>query len=139
MKRQRVNTRKESTKAELNFDLNQQEVAVVIGDKMREKEIRRLIIKHNGQARVIDAFYKQSNLIEHFSNELAHSEIVIMVQNYCKHATSKALRKIIADTNKKFGISNSAGLQSIEQAIYRADKGIKAYENSATTIDYPTK
>lgn len=97
-----------------------------------------MIIKHNGKARIVDAFYLQSNRMEHFSNELAHSDIVVIVQNYCKHATSKTITTIISKENKKFGIANSAGLQTIAQAIYRADQGIKSYENSSSTIDYPT-
>lgn len=119
--------------------MHQQTVGVVIGDRLREKEIRRVIIRHNGRAQTIDAFYKQSNLIEHFTNELAHCDIVVMVQNYCKHATSKAITSIISQTDKKFGIANSAGLQNIEQAIYRADQGMPAYENSSSTIKYPTE
>lgn len=106
---------------------------------MREHELKHLVGKHHGQLKMIDAFYRQSNLTEHFKNELSDCNIVIMVQNLCKHATSKAITSIMSKSDQKFAIANAAGLQLIEQAIYRADQGLPAYENSQSTINYPTK
>lgn len=121
------------------FDLHGQTVAVVIGNGMREKAITKMVRAHHGQAKVVDAFYRQSDIAQHFRNELADADIVVMVQNYMKHITSKTITTIASAENKKFAISNGGGLQSIEQAIYRADAGIKAYENSSSSVDYPTK
>lgn len=121
------------------FDLHGQTVAVVIGNAMREQAITKLVRTHHGQAKVVDAFYRQSDIEQHFRNELSDADIVVMVQNYMKHITSKTITSIASAENKKFAISNGGGLQSIEQAIYRADAGIKAYENSSSSIDYPTE
>ena len=111
---------------------------MVIGKGMREQAITKLIHDHHGQAKIVDAFYRQSDLVQHFRNELNNADIVVMVQNYMKHSTSKTITSIASAENKKFAISNGGGLQSIEQAIYRADAGIKAYENSSSSVDYPT-
>lgn len=120
------------------FDLHGQTVAVVIGNGMREQAITKMVRTHHGRAKVVDAFYRQSDIEQHFRNELADADIVVMIQNYMKHITSKTITTIASAENKKFAISNGGGLQSIEQAIYRADAGIKAYENSSSSVDYPT-
>lgn len=111
----------------------------MIGKGLRSKEINRIVSKHHGHTKIVDAFYHQTNLYEHFDKELKDADIVVMVQNYCKHATSKTITSIATKKDKNFAIANSGGLQSIEQAIYRADQGIKSYENSSSTIYYPTK
>lgn len=138
-KRVKAKSNKPAKKPRLAFNLHHQTVAVVIGKGMREQAITKLIHDHHGQAKIVDAFYRQSDLVQHFRNELSDADIVVMVQNYMKHITSKTITSIASAENKKFAISNGGGLQSIEQAIYRADAGIKAYENSSSSVDYPTK
>lgn len=143
MSQQWVVATKKATKAvkkpQLAFNLHGQTVAVVIGKGLREHEITKMIANHHGHTIVVDAFYHQKDRYQHFNNELRTADIIIMVQNYMKHATSKTITDVASRNNKKFAISKSGGLQSIEQAIYRADQGIKAYENSSSSIDYPTK
>lgn len=119
--------------------MHEQTVAVVVGDNIRHNEITKLIAAHHGKCKIINAFYHRRNRIQHFNHELRDADIIIMIQNYMKHATSKSITNVASSKHKKFAIANSAGLQSIEQAIYRADKDIKAYENSSSTIDYPMK
>ena len=133
------NTKKTTSKkvtADLDFDLNDQVVNVIIGDDTRKQEIIDLIKLHHGIPKVTDAFIRQ-DVNQILENALSKADIAIMVQNLNKHNTSKALSLIIKSKDIKFAISNSAGLQSIERAIYRADRGLPAYETSSYNIDYP--
>lgn len=98
-----------------------------------------MIQEHNGHALITDAFFHRSNSEAHFTNQLADSDIAVMVQNYNKHHTSKLITDICSDHQIKFAIANSLGLQSIEQAIYRAYIGLPSYEPNGTIIDYPVK
>lgn len=123
--------------AQLDFDLHQQVVNIIVGERMRYQQYSKLIKEHNGTPVVTEAFVHQSNNRSYFENQLKNSDIVILVQNYNKHNTSKTITSICNQNHQKFAISNSLGLQSIEQAIYRADQTLPAYEPVNSTIDYP--
>lgn len=123
----------------LDFDLHDQLVAVVIGGSGRQQEITDLIHAHHGGVKIIDAFYRQTNRTQHFENEIKDADILIMIQNQMKHGTSKTITTVASRYDINFAIAKSGGLQAIEQAIYRADKGIKSYEASGSTINYPIK
>lgn len=123
----------------LDFDLHQQTVAIIVGDKQREDELQKLVASHNGKATTIDAFYHQNSPERYFEQQLSNTDIVILVQNYNKHNTSKYVLKNVRNYNLKFAITNSLGITSVEQALYRADNGLEAYEPSGSTIKYPTK
>ena len=120
----------------LDFDLKAQTVAVVMGDaNTRQQQITQLIDEHNGHALLIDAF-KHSNSASFYNQQLSQTDIVVMVQNQNKHATSKALSKAVKQYNLKMAIANGGGLQQIERAMYRAVKGLPAFE-SGNLITYP--
>lgn len=123
----------------LDFDLHNQLVAVVIGGSGRQQEITDLIHAHHGRVKIIDAFYRQTNRTQHFENEIKNADILIMIQNQMKHGTSKTITTIASRYDINFAIAKSGGLQAIEQAVYRADQGIKSYEASGSTINYPIK
>lgn len=120
----------------LDFDLKAQTVAVVMGDaNTRQQQITQLIDEHNGHALLIDAF-KHSNSASFYNQQLSQTDIVVMVQNQNKHATSKALSKAVKQYDLKMAIANGGGLQQIERAMYRAVKGLPAFE-SGNLITYP--
>lgn len=123
----------------LDFDLHDQLVAVVIGGSGRQQEITDLIHAHHGRVKIIDAFYRQTNRTQHFENEIKDANILIMIQNQMKHGTSKTITAVASRYDINFAIAKSGGLQAIEQAVYRADQGIKSYEASGSTISYPIK
>lgn len=125
---------KEESVTTLNFDLHGRSVAVVIGNELRSQEIQKMVGEHHGRCKVIDAF-KFSDTESFYKHALKRADITVMVQNLNKHSTSKALRKYA----KRLAIADSAGLSSIERAIYRAMHGLPAYETSTQPIAYPVK
>lgn len=125
---------KEESITTLNFDLHGRSVAVVIGNELRSQEIQKMVGEHHGRCKVIDAF-KFSDTESFYKHALKRADVTVMVQNLNKHSTSKALRKYA----KRLAIADSAGLSSIERAIYRAMHGLPAYETSTQPIAYPVK
>lgn len=124
---------KEESVTTLNFDLHGRSV-VVIGNELRSQEIQKMVGEHHGRCKVIDAF-KFSDTESFYKHALKRADVTVMVQNLNKHSTSKALRKYA----KRLAIADSAGLSSIERAIYRAMHGLPAYETSTQPIAYPVK
>lgn len=122
--------------ATIDFNLKGKKVAVVIGNEVRSTLIKKMISAHNGSGKVIDAF-KYSNVNKYWRKELRHVDIVVMVQNLNTHATSKTMQKYVKQFNLGFAIADSAGVLSIERAVYRAFKGLPAYETSTQPIIYP--
>ncbi|MFV4891131.1 DUF2325 domain-containing protein [Lactobacillus delbrueckii] len=125
---------KEESITTLNFDLHGRSVVVVIGNELRSQEIQKMVGEHHGRCKVIDAF-KFSDTESFYKHALKRADVTVMVQNLNKHSTSKALRKYA----KRLAITDSAGLSSIERAIYRAMHGLPAYETSTQPIAYPVK
>lgn len=125
---------KEESVTTLNFDLHGRSVVVVIGNELRSQEIQKMVGEHHGRCKVIDAF-KFSDTESFYKHALKRADVTVMVQNLNKHSTSKALRKYA----KRLAIADSAGLSSIERAIYRAMHGLPAYETSTQPIAYPVK
>lgn len=131
-------TESQDFEPDLDYDLKGQTVNIIIGGNVREQEINDLIKAHNGIPEVTDAFIHQ-DVNKTLEDALNQADIAIMVQNLNKHSTSKALSLVVKSQKLKFAISNSAGLQSIERAIYRADRGLPAYEPTGYQINYPIK
>ena len=129
---------KDDIVSNLDYDLDGQVVDVVIGNRQRAQEITKMIESHNGDAKITDAFYIQTNNIAHFTKEFANVDIIVMVQNLTKHSTSYAIKRVLRP-DQRFAISDSAGLQSIDRAIYRADNDLGARETQRNDIDYPIK
>lgn len=120
----------------LDFNLRGKQVIVVIGNEVRSPLLNKMISAHGGRGRVVDAF-KFSNVNKYWKKELRHADIVVMVQNLNTHATSKTLQKYVKQFNLGFAIADSAGILSVERAIYRAYEGLPAYETSTQPIVYP--
>ncbi|MDD6407986.1 MAG: DUF2325 domain-containing protein [Lactobacillus equicursoris] len=118
------------------YTLNGKKVTVVIGNEIRSTVVNSLISAHNGKGNVVDAF-KFSNVDKFYKKALRHTDLVVMVQNLNKHATSKTLQKYVKKYKLRFAIADSAGLSSIERAIYRAYKGLPAYETTNQPVEYP--
>lgn len=124
--------------ATLKYNLRGKTVAIVIGDAMRETELKQLLKEHNGRLFLIDAF-KHANSSTFYDHQLKNGvDYIVMVQNQNKHATSKALNKAAKKYNINMAIADGGGIQQIERAIYRAQNNLPAYESNID-IDYPTK
>ena len=83
---------------------------------------------------MIDGFQKTPLAYE---LALTKSDLIILIQNYSKHLTSNAVFNFAKKNNIPIAISQSAGLQSVERAIYRALNGYAAHETSSADVDYP--
>ena len=127
-------TKNKSVTATIDFDLDGQTVSIIAGDKIREKEYQKLIELHNGELNMIDGFQKTPLTYE---LRLTKSDLIILIQNYSKHLTSNAVFNFAKKNKIPIAISQSAGLQSVERAIYRALKGYAAHETSSADVDYP--
>lgn len=127
----------ESVSVDLDFDLKQQTVGIVVGDEIREHQYQELLDQHHGKLLMINAFQKHVNNSSYFDNAVSKCDIIILVQNYNKHNASGNVLTAVKNYDKKFAIANSAGIQSIERAIYRADQGLAAYEPATSSINYP--
>ncbi|WP_260209771.1 hypothetical protein [Lactiplantibacillus pentosus] len=109
----------------LDFDLKAQTVAVVMGDaNTRQQQITQLIDEHNGHALLIDAF-KHSNSASFYNQQLSQTDIVVMVQNQNKHATSKALSKAVKQYDLKMAIANGG---AYNKSNGRCIVPLKAYQ-----------
>ena len=129
-------TKNKSVTTTIDFDLNGQTVSIVAGDNIREKEYQELIELHDGELNMIDGFQK-TPLAYELALTKSKSDLIILVQNYSKHLTSNSVFNFAKRNKIPIAISQSAGLQSIERAIYRALKGYAAHETSSADIDYP--
>ena len=129
-------TKNKSVTTTIDFNLDGQTVSIVAGDNIREKEYQKLIELHNGKFNIIDGFQK-TPLAYELALTKTKSDLIILVQNYSKHLTSNSIFNFAKRNKIPIAISQSAGLQSIERAIYRALKGYAAHETSSADIDYP--
>lgn len=120
----------------LDFDLHEKTVAIVMGDVgTRRTQITQLIDEHNGHTLLIDAF-KHSNSTNFYYRQIGQADLVVMIQNQNKHATSKTLNKAVKHYGIKMTIADGGGLQQIERAVYRGIADLPAYE-SGNPISYP--
>lgn len=129
-------TKNKSVTTTIDFDLDGQTVSIVAGDNIREKEYQKLIELHNGELNMIDGFQK-TPLAYELALTKSKSDLIILVQNYSKHLTSNSIFNFAKRNKIPIAISQSAGLQSIERAIYRALNGYAAHETSSADVDYP--
>lgn len=129
-------TKNKNVTTTINFDLAGQIVSVIAGDKIREKEYQKLIELHNGELNMIDGFQK-TPLAYELALTKSKSDLIILVQNYSKHLTSNSIFNFAKRNKIPIAISQSAGLQSVERAVYRALNGYAAHETSSADVDYP--
>lgn len=126
-------------KALINYNLENKTVAIVAGDLIRHQSYIKLIKAHHGKPKMIDAFYHHKKAYKYYSSKLHKANLIIMIQNYTKHNTSYAIAQVIKKTNQSFAVANSAGLQAVDRAIYRALNNLPAYDNVNGNVVYPTK
>lgn len=110
----------------IEFDLEGRTVGIVVGRELYRDKYEAIIEAHNGKMLMVDAFYHRRDPENYFSRRLSEADYVVMVQNQNKHNTSYALAKI-KDQFQGFAVAkNLTGIQ-VEQAIYRAVKGLPAF------------
>lgn len=116
----------------LDMDLHFQRVGIAIGDNQNEAMFEGIVSRYNGIPIPIDAFQGKKKLLE---NQIKDLDIVILVTAFAAHDSTWNIREFASKYHVKFAVSSSKGFQSFERALYRAEKGLPAYEGNQT-IEY---
>lgn len=120
--------------AKLDMDLHFQHVGIAIGDNQNESMLESIVKRYNGIPIPIDAFQGKKKIIE---NQVKDLDIVILVTAFAAHDSTWNIREFVSKYHVKFAVSSSKGYQAFERALYRAEKGLPAYEGNQA-IEYKT-
>ena len=126
----------ESKKADLPklaMNLHYQRVGIAIGNNQNEAMLEGIVNRYGGIPIPIDAFQGKKKVIE---NQIKDLDIVILVTAYAAHDSTWNISEFASKYQIKFAVSSSKGYQAFERALYRAEKGLPAYEgNQAVSYD----
>ncbi|BDR60708.1 DUF2325 domain-containing protein [Lactobacillus xylocopicola] len=116
----------------LDLDLHYQRVGIAVGNNQNEAILEGVVRRYHGLPFAIDAFQGKRKVIE---QQLKDLDIVILVTAFAAHDSTWNISEYASKYNIKFAVSSSKGYQAFERALYRAEKGLPAYEGNQT-IDY---
>lgn len=116
----------------LDLDLHYQRVGIAIGDHQNESFLESIVTRYHGIPIPIDAFEGKRKLME---NQIKRLDLVILVTAFAAHDATWNINEFASKYGVKFAVSSSKGYQSFERALYRAEKGLPAYEGTQS-IDY---
>lgn len=133
----KVKKTSEAEKSTLKFDLEGKTVALIVGDPKSfvSDGIRKMIEEHDGALIELDAF-KRAGRQSYFDKKF---DLAVTVQTLNSHETSEVVMKMLNDENVPRAIATTCSVQAVERAVYRALKGLPAYETTTVNIDYPVK
>ena len=134
---QTIGTKKKKSTAEskkddlpkLAMDLHYQRVGIAIGNNQNEAMLEGIINRYNGIPIPVDAFQGRKKVIE---NQIKDLDIVILVTAFAAHDSTWNISEFASKYHIKFAVSSSKGYQAFERALYRAEKGLPAYEGNQT-------
>lgn len=133
IKKKKVKSDKtEEELARLDLDLHYERVGIAVGDNQNEAILEGIVKSYHGIPFAIDAFQGKKKVIE---NQIKDLDIVILVTAFAAHDSTWNIREFASKYHVKFAVSSSKGFQSFERALYRAEKGLPAYEGNQT-IEY---
>ena len=132
-----IGTKKKKSTAEskkvdlpkLAMDLHYQRVGIAIGNNQNEAMLEGIVNRYGGIPIPIDAFQGRKKVIE---NQIKDLDIVILVTAFAAHDSTWNIREFASKYHIKFAVSSSKGYQAFERALYRAEKGLPAYEGNQT-------
>ncbi|MDF7672936.1 DUF2325 domain-containing protein [Lactobacillus sp. ESL0701] len=125
----------ETAITKLALDLHYQRVGIAVGDNQNEAMLESIVNRYHGIPIPIDAFQGKKKVME---NQIKDLDIVILVTAFAAHDSTWNIREFASKYNVKFAVSSSKGYQAFERALYRAAKGLPAYEGNQT-IKYETE
>lgn len=111
----------------LALDLHYQRVGIAVGDNQNEALLEGIVTRYNGIPIPVDAFQGKKKVIE---NQIKDLDLVILVTAFAAHDSAWNISEFASKYNVKFAVSSSKGYQSFERALYRAAKGLPAYEGN---------
>lgn len=121
--------------SDLALNLKNRKVGIAIGDKQNAAILNRIVEHYHGQSIMIDAFNGKKKQIE---NRVKKLDLLILMTAYASHSATWNLQEFATKYQVKFAVSSSKGYQAFERALYRAAKGLPAYEGTSP-INYQTK
>lgn len=119
----------------LDLNLHYQRVGIAIGGNQNEAILDSIVEKYHGVPIPIDAFQGKKKVIE---NQVKDLDIIILVTALAAHDATWSISEYATKYKVKFAVASSKGYQAFERALYRADKGLPAYEGTEQ-IDYQTR
>ncbi|MCH3990327.1 MAG: DUF2325 domain-containing protein [Lactobacillus sp.] len=111
----------------LDLNLHYQRVGIAIGGNQNEAILDGIVEKYHGVPIPIDAFQGKKKVIEQQVKDL---DIVILVTALAAHDATWNISEFATKYHVKFAVASSKGYQAFERALYRADKGLPAYEGN---------
>ncbi|MBA1392974.1 DUF2325 domain-containing protein, partial [Lactobacillus sp. XV13L] len=111
-----------------------QRVGIAVGDNQNEAVLAGIVNRYNGIPVPVDAFQGKKKVMERQIRDL---DIVILVTAFAAHDSTWNIQEFASKYSVKFAVSSSKGYQAFERALYRAEKGLPAYEGNQA-IDYKT-
>lgn len=134
IKKKKDKVEKEESLPRLAMNLHYQRVGIAVGDNQNEAVFEGIVNRYNGIALPINAFQGKKKVLE---NQIKDLDIVILVTAFAAHDSTWSIREFASKYGVKFAVSSSKGYQAFERALYRAEKGLPAYEGNQT-INYET-
>ena len=131
-KKRSTTAEKDENLTKLALDLHYQRVGIAIGNNQNEAMLEGIVKRYNGIPIPIDAFQGKKKIME---NQIKDLDIVILVTAFAAHDSTWNISEFASKYHIKFAVSSSKGYQAFERALYRAEKGLPAYEGNQT-IDY---
>ena len=131
-KKKSTTAEKDDNLTKLALDLHYQRVGIAIGNNKNEAMLEGIVKRYNGIPIPIDAFQGKKKIME---NQIKDLDIVILVTAFAAHDSTWNISEFASKYHIKFAVSSSKGYQAFERALYRAEKGLPAYEGNQT-IDY---
>lgn len=114
----------------IKFELDNKRVAIIVGDKSITSNLKKVVVAHNGTAKIVDIKQPANAL-----RAVKESDYVILIQNYIKHGISKL---IINRSKRDYSVAMAptTGQLAVEKALYRAKYKLNVTE-APQDIDYP--
>ena len=131
-KKKSTTAEKDDNLTKLALDLHYQRVGIAIGNNQNEAMLEGIVKRYNGIPIPIDAFQGKKKIME---NQIKDLDIVILVTAFAAHDSTWNISEFASKYHIKFAVSSSKGYQAFERALYRAEKGLPAYEGNQT-INY---
>ncbi|WEV70360.1 DUF2325 domain-containing protein [Lactobacillus sp. ESL0785] len=136
VKKKKVKVAKETAELiKLEMDLHYQRVGIAVGDNQNEAVLEGIVNRYHGIPIPIDAFQGKKKVME---NQIKDLDIVILVTAFAAHDSAWNISEFASKYQVKFAVSSSKGYQAFERALYRAEKGLPAYEGNQM-IEYKTE
>lgn len=116
---------------QIDFDLNQQTVAIVCAQEEVSRDARKVVIAHNGKAKLLTN--EDRNTI---ANSVKGMNIVIAL----KTDVSRSILDILKDLSKKgsfqYAVANTVSQVDVEKALYRSDNQLGIFDTN--DLKYPS-